>query len=155
MDLTEYNMEDMLLSALKSEVEAKKAYLIMASRVKNAFLKDKLEFLATQEEKHRETLESVFRETLGGKEIVLPKETPVPLPSIVLPDEKSPLSIVLESAMKAEKAAYEFYSSLSDRFEDPNMKATVTYLASMETGHYKLLEIEKEIAERFEEYDEY
>lgn len=155
MDLSKFSMEDMLLAAIKSEIGAKEAYFKLAGGIKNAFLKDKLEFLAWEEDKHRKALESIFKETLLGKEIVVPEETPVPLPDIEIPDEKVPLSTILASAMKAEMAARDFYNSLSELFDNPNTKAAVAYLASMELGHYKLLEIEKEIAERFEEYDEY
>jgi len=155
MDLTEYNMEDLLLAAIKSEVNANEVYIMLAGGVKNAYLKDRLNFLAEEERKHQQTLESVFKENFPSKEVVMPDETPVPLPNIVLPDEKVPLTQVLESAMGAELAAQEFYTSLSGLFENPNTKATLTYLAAMERGHYMLLEIEKEIAGRFEDFDVY
>lgn len=155
MDLSKYSMDDMLLAAIKSEVSAIEVYATLAEGVKNAFLKDKLNFLAGEEKKHQEKLESMYGENFPGKEVVLPKESPVPLPEIMFPDEGVPLSRILESAMGAEMAANEFYKSLSELFEDPNTKATLTYLAAMEMGHYKLLEIEKEYAERFEDFDEY
>lgn len=155
MDLSEYSMNDMLLAAVKSEVSANEVYATLAEGVKNAFLKDKLNFLAGEEKKHKEKLESIYKENFPGKEVVLPEESPVPLPDIIFPNEKVPLSQILESAMGAEKAANEFYKSLSEFFDDPNTKATLAYLAAMESGHYKLLEIEKEFAERFEEFDEY
>ncbi|MEE9224014.1 MAG: ferritin family protein [Thermoplasmata archaeon] len=155
MDLSKYSMDDLLLAAIKSEVSANEVYVILAEGVKNAFLKDKLSFLSGEEKKHQEKLESIYRENFPGKEVVLPEESPVPLPEIMFPDEGVPLSQILDSAMKAEMAANEFYKSLSGLFEDPNTKATLIYLAAMEMGHYKLLEIEKEYAERFEDFDEY
>jgi rubrerythrin len=155
MDLSEYDMEDLLLAAIKSEVRAHEVYTALAEGVKNAFLKDKLEFLASEEMKHQEKLESIYGENFPGKEVVLPEESPVPLPELIFPHEGVPLSTVLESAMNAELAANEFYESLAGLFEDPNTQATLGYLAAMEMGHYKLLEIEKEYAERFEDFDEY
>lgn len=155
MDLTEYNMEDLLLAAIKSEINANEVYTMLAEGVKNAFLKDKLSFLAEEEKKHEETIRRTFSETFPGKEIVLPEETPVPLPDIIIPNERGPLSQVLESAMGAEMAAHDYYTKLSDFFDNPNTKATLTYLAAMEKGHYLLLEIEKEYAKRFEEFDVY
>jgi rubrerythrin len=155
MDLSEYSMNDMLLAAIKSEVSANEIYSMLAGGVKNAFLKDKLNFLAEEEKKHQDKLESIYEENFPGKEVALPEESPVPLPDIIFPNENVPLSLILESAMGAEKAANDFYQSLSELFDDPNTKATLTYLAAMEMGHYKLLEIEKEFATRFEEFDEY
>jgi rubrerythrin len=148
-------MNDMLLAAIRSEINANEVYSKLAEGVKNAFLKDKLRFLAGEEKKHEEKLESIYEENFPGKEVIIPEETPVPLPDIILPSEEVPLSQVLESAMGAEMAANEFYTSLSDFFEDPNTKATLTYLAAMEMGHYKLLAIEKEYTQTFEDFDEY
>ncbi len=34
-------------------------------------------------------------------------------------------------------------------------KNTLEYFANMELGHFKILEIEKENVEKFEEYDDY
>jgi rubrerythrin len=155
MDLSEYTMNDMLLAAVKSEVSANEVYSTLAEGVANAFLKDKLNFLAEEEKKHQSKLETIYKENFPGQEIVLPESSPVPLPDIIFPNENVPISQILESAMGAEMAANDFYKSLSELFEDPNTKATLTYLAAMELGHYKLLEIEKEYAERFEDFDEY
>ena len=71
-------------------------------------------------------------------------------------NENTPLSKILEQAMVAEKAAQEFYESLSGRFEENSkIESTLRYFATMELGHYKLLEIEKDNVERFEEADVY
>ncbi len=155
MDLTQYSMDEMLLAAIRSEMNANEVYIGLSGGVKNAFLKDKLDFLAGEEKKHEKKLREIYGENFPGKEVVVPEESPVPLPDIILPDEKVPLTQVLESAMGAEMAAHEFYTKLSDVFENPTTKATLTYLAAMEMGHYKLLEIEKEIAGRFEDFDVY
>ena len=57
-------------------------------------------------------------------------------------------------AIQAEKNAYEFYLSLATYFKDePQISLMVNYIASMELGHYKILEIEKENALKFEDYD--
>ncbi len=155
MDLSEYNMEDLLLAAIRSEIGANRVYVMLAGGVKNAFLKDKLNFLAQEEEKHEGTLRGIYNENFPGKEVVVPEETPVPLPDIILPDERVPLSQVLESAMGAEMAAHEFYKKISELFDNPTTKATLAYLAAMELGHHKLLAIEKEITQTFEDFDVY
>jgi len=154
MDLNAFSMEDLLLSALKAETESREAYNKLAQAVKNALLKDRLKFLSAEEEKHRGFFETLYQQRFQGKEIVLPEKSPVPLPEIKIEDEKLRISEIFWSAMQAETAAHDFYQSLAEQFtEDPQVKKMLLYIATMEMGHYKLLEIEKENAEKFEAYD--
>jgi rubrerythrin len=39
--------------------------------------------------------------------------------------------------------------------DNPRLKKTIEYVATMEMGHYKLLEIEKNNMEQFEDFDVY
>lgn len=154
MDLSIYGLEDLLLAAMKSEIDSGSVYSKLASRVKNAFLKDRLEFLAEEEEKHKKYIEYLYKKHFPDKDIVLPEQTQVPLPQLKIPDESIPLSEVFESAMEAEMAAHDFYSHLAERFEaDSEVKKQLAYLAMMEMTHYKLLELEKESTVKFETFD--
>jgi rubrerythrin len=153
MDLERFTVEDLLLAAMRSEVESEEVYEGLAKRVRNAFLKDKLRFLAKEEVKHLKFLKGVYKRSTNGKRPVIPKESPVPLPLIILGDEATtPVSKVLESAMGAEKAANEFYNTLAERFDDADTRNKVKYLASMELGHFRLLEIEAEEMRRYEDH---
>lgn len=153
MDLKQYNMEDLLLTAMKAEVDAQAVYRGLAERVQNAMLKDRLEFLAGEEEKHRGYFEAQFHKDFPGKEICLPKKGVVPLPEVTLEGEDTPLSHVLSQAMDAELAAYDFYRGIAGRYADEATRNMIFYVASMEMGHYRLLEIERENAERFEVFE--
>ncbi len=154
MDLSKYNLEEIIISAIKSEVEANEVYSKLAEKVKNAFLKEKLNFLAREENKHKTFLEKLYKQQFSGKELKLPEKTPVPLPEIKV-YETVRLSEVIEDAMDAEKAAQEFYLEFSKRFnDDPRIQMTLQYFATMEFGHYKLLEIERENIMKFESYDD-
>jgi len=156
MDLKKYSLEELLLAAMKSEVESNALYAKIARNIKNGLLKDKLEFLAKEEEKHRLFIEQVYKKKFPKKLIMLPSKTPVPLPELRIPDEDAPLGSVILKAMNAEQAAYEFYKELSKQFTDDAMtRNTLTYFADMELQHYKILEIEKESMERFEQADVY
>ena len=53
MNLEKYDLEDLLLAAIKSEVESSTLYLKIAKKTENGLLQDKLEFLAKEEDKHR------------------------------------------------------------------------------------------------------
>ncbi len=155
MDLSIYSLQDLLLTALKSEIEAKAVYSQLAEGVENYVLKDRLNFLAGEEEKHRHFLQGLFRKTFPDRELLIPRgKSPVPLPEIAIDTENMPLSEVLESAMGAELAACEFYTGVADRFEEhPETKRMLLYIASMEMAHHKILEIEWDNARKYEDYD--
>ena len=153
MDIDGFSMEELILAAMKSEVESERIYSGLAKRVKNAFLKERLEFLANEEKGHKRTLENIFHMNFGDREIVLPKRTDVPLPEMNIDSENDPISLVLESAMAAEKASEEFYRKLAERFDDERMKNMLIVLAEMEHTHYLILDREYQNLKRFEDYD--
>ena len=155
MNLDNFDLEELLLTAMKSETESNALYSKMAKRTQNGLLQDKLEFLAGEEEKHRLYIEEIYLNHFPDKKIKLPEKTKVPLPEVDY-DEETPMSILLHQAMKAETAASTFYHSLADRFEEgAKMHNILLYFADMEIGHFKILEQEKESMERFEDADVY
>ena len=153
MDLRGYQLEDIVLTAIKSEVEANAIYSKLADGVKNAILKDRLRFLAGEEAKHRAFVEELYRREFPGKPIELPKETPVPMPRIELPSEQVPVSKVIKSAMEAERAASQFYTAFAKRYKEDPVRSMLNYFASMEMTHYEILEREKGTADKFEDFD--
>ncbi len=154
MDIDKYSKKDLLLTALKSEEDSKNVYHDLAGRVKNFMLKDKLEFLSAEEQKHYDFFCRLWNEAFPKDAIILPEETPVPLPEITIDSEELRFSDIFLQAMNAEKAAHYFYLSLANKFKmDEKLSLRLKYIASMEMGHYRLLEIEKEQAEEFEMYD--
>jgi rubrerythrin len=156
MDLSTFDEHTLLLAALRSEMDSKEVYRQIADRVKNALLKDKLNFLAFEEEKHRKIIEGVYRETFGDKKLHIPEKSPVPLPKVTITGEMVALSEVFSMAMNAEMAAYDFYNELAKLYENnSSLKKTIEYVATMEMGHFKLLEIEKDNIRRFEDFDVY
>ena len=154
MDIRGYELEDLLLAAIKSEVEAEEVYLKLADSTKNPFLKGRLEFLAKEEGKHKEFLKGIFRKTFPAKSVVLPRESVVPLPSVKLYGETGAMRdvvVILEDGMKAEKAAHDFYQSLKDRFKDEKIRKTLHYLAVMELDHYEILKKERDEMQEVED----
>ena len=155
MDLSGFDLEELLLVAIKSEADSKKLYSKMAKKTKNGLLQDKLEFLSNEEEKHRLFIEEIYMNHYPDNEIVLPKKSPVPLLEVEF-SEDTPLSNLLSEAMKAEQSASKFYRSLASYFEEgTKLQNTIMYFSDMEIGHFKILEMEKESMERFEEGDVY
>lgn len=153
-DLTAFDISDVILLAIKSEVESKQVYTGLAARTKNAFLKDKLEFLASEEGKHKSYLENIFKKLFPDKSIELPAGNLVPLPEVKVTPEKK-LSDLLEEAMEAELASQGYYQSMSELFHDkPEVKKATELLSKMEHSHYKLIELEKENVKLFDNYEE-
>jgi rubrerythrin len=155
MELKKFALADLLLAAVKSEIESQTIYSRVAQRVKNAFLKERLEFLALEEKKHQKALEGIFRQRFPDQTLAVPKKPVVPLPEISFRDELVPLSEIFAQAMNAEQAAHDFYLQLADLFaDDLEKKNLLLYFSMMEMGHYKLLDLEKSNLERLEEYGE-
>lgn len=156
MDMNEYTKLELFQAAIQSEKESNRVYSHLAVSVRNVFLKEKLKYLAQEEEKHVAVLMYEFTAHFPGGELNLPSRSPVPLPEILIPDETVLLSEIIDSAMKAEKAAKDFYLSMKDLFDpDDSIRNTLDFLAAMEDGHYKLLSLERENLAQFEEYDTY
>ena len=155
MNLDSFKLDELLSTAIKSEIESNKLYKKIAKKTKNGLLQDKLEFLAKEEEKHQEFIEDIYKNHYHNEKMKLPNETPIPMPKIEF-NEEMPVSKLLGMAMKAEEKASDFYKSLAGRFESGSkIHNTLLYFADMEMGHYKILEMEKESMERFEEADVY
>ncbi|MBN1226934.1 MAG: ferritin family protein [Deltaproteobacteria bacterium] len=156
MDLSKFSKETLLLTAIKSEIDSRQTYLDTATKIKNALLKEKLSFLASEEEKHKDIIEGIYSEEFSGKKVSIPETSPVPLPEIKIIDEMMPITEIFSMAMDAEKAAHDFYMEMSKLYEENlRIKNTIEYIATMELGHYKLLEIEKQNMKKFEDFDVY
>lgn len=155
MKLKKYALADLLLTAIKSEIDSQTVYSRVALRVKNAFLRERLEFLALEESRHQKALEGLFVQRFPGQDLAIPEKPVVPLPEIRFRDELVPLSEIFAQAMKAEQAAHDFYLQLADLFiDDPEKRNLLLYFSMMEMGHFKLLDLEKGSLERLEEYGE-
>jgi rubrerythrin len=154
MDLTKFETEELLLVAIKSEIESERIYTKTEERVKNAFLRERFRFLAGEEKNHRAFLEGFYKKQFGDKKIIIPETSEVPLPDIKIDTENDPISKILEQSMKAELAAKEFYKALSLKFSDKKTINMLELLSKMEDEHYRILSTEHNNALLFEDYDE-
>jgi rubrerythrin len=137
-------LEEMFLFAIQGEINDSKTYLDLSERVEHSFLKTKLKFLAEEEERHKATLEEMYRVYYPGKDIVIPPDLRGPGLNITFMNENQ-LVKILETAMEFEKAAEKYYLSIADELSDDlESSTTLTYFAAMEATHYDLLKTEKE-----------
>jgi rubrerythrin len=151
LDLSTMSIETALSAALKSEIEAEKAYGKIRKKVNNFVLKEKLHFLASEEKKHHRILEALYRKMFKGKDPEPEAKSITPRLSIALSEEMS-VPDLLELAMDAEKLSEEFYDELSTTIEDKKKQELFQYLAHMEHGHYFLVKGEYELCMKDDMY---
>ena len=140
------NLRELILWAIKNEIIAYETYKNMAEKLDNPFLRVKLEFLAKEEEVHRRFLEGLFHDMFPSEVIELP-DIPSLVPDLDGINESSTAKEIFKRAMEAELKAADFYRELVEKTSQEEVRKMLRYLASMEMGHYKLLEIELEYLE--------
>lgn len=126
---------------IKSEIDAVNLYTRMKEMVGSDDLKEKMDFLISQEKKHEQILKEAYDKKYPEVELVLPENSIIPLIDEVLGRDAS-LKELFEVAMKAEKIAEDFYSNLAGNTSDSNAKSILLYMASMEQSHYAILAAE-------------
>jgi rubrerythrin len=119
----------------------------------NPLLKEKFQWLAYEENKHKEILEKLFTAMNPGEDIAIPDSVDEDLlPSIHL-TPSSTLVEILYQAMESEKSAENFYATLTQRVEEAQKKV-LEYLSKVEHSHYTMLKSEYALAQEFEDYAE-
>ena len=146
-------IEEIIEIAIKAEIDAAESYKKAAERTSLFLLKDKFNFLVSEEIGHKNMLEKLFKDKFPEKKLSIPNKSQIPLPEVKIEEETS-LSEIISQAMEAEKAAAEFYREMEKELQNEKQKAMARYLSSMEESHYHLLKSEQEIAYNFELYDE-
>jgi rubrerythrin len=133
---------DALAIAIYNEQSAFDFYTNLADAIKNQSGKKKFEFLAADEKRHRELLETHYKKVTGGKEF---RFDPAKVKTIeVEVRNNTTASEALDIGIKAEKEAYEFYSKSAEGTQDPDAKKMFLMLAEQEDRHYNLLTAEKQ-----------
>ncbi|HMA77293.1 MAG TPA: ferritin family protein [Candidatus Krumholzibacteriaceae bacterium] len=139
----DYTTLEIFSIAIKSEIEAAKLYNEMKKITKNSILKDKFDFLISQEKKHEQILKEAYEKNFPDVELKSPPNSPVPLTRDIMSESPS-LKELFEIAMSAEKMAGGYYNDLAKRTNNPSSKSLLLYMAKMERSHLALLEVEYE-----------
>jgi rubrerythrin len=133
--------------AVRAEMDAAAIYRGLFGRVKNEVLKQKLDFLAREEDRHKALLEKLFKDKFPGQALRVP-ETGRPargIPSI----ESGSVIDLFKLAMGKEKEAEEYYKDAKARIDDPAAKRMLDYLSRVERGHYYMLKSEIDLLQVF------
>jgi rubrerythrin len=153
LDVSKASVKELIGLALRSEIDSNKVYSRLAARVSNPLLKEKFEWLAYEEDKHKKILEKLSETLFQGEKVKIPDKTDKALlPSVNIAPSSS-LADILYQAMESEKSAKNFYANVSRRVDNPQKKMLV-YLSKVEHSHYRMLESEYTMALEFEDYAE-
>ncbi len=152
-DVSSVTPGEALSMALKSEFDTEKLYLKIQSQVKNFVLKDKLNFLISEEKKHQKLIEALYQKMFSDKSLKPSEKSLLPKLTLSL-DEDHSVPDLLEMAMEIEKLSEEVYDRLADEIEERGIQELLRYLASMEHSHYFLIKGEYDLCMRDESYFE-
>lgn len=153
LDVSKASVKELIGLALRSEIDSNKVYSRLAARVSNPLLKEKFDWLAYEEDKHKRILEKLSETLFQGEKVKIPDKTDKALlPSVNIAPSSS-LADILYQAMESEKSAKNFYANVSRRVDNPQKKMLV-YLSKVEHSHYRMLESEYTMALEFEDYAE-
>jgi len=152
-EFSQLSVRQLLEMASRAEMDANRIYSDLAQSLKNPLLKAKFQWLAFEENKHKESLAKLFSTLFREEKMEIPDTTDEALlPSINFTPSSS-LVDILYQAMKAEEAAGDFYLSLAQRVSDPQQKI-LKYLSHVEHSHYTMLQSEYIMAQEFDDYGE-
>jgi rubrerythrin len=153
IDVSQAPVKELLGLAIRAEIDANAIYTQLAERFSNPLLKEKFQWLAYEENKHKIGLEKLYDSLWKSEKASIPdKADQALLPSLDLSPSSS-LVEILYQAMDSEKSAESFYANLSHRVEDPQKKF-LEYLSKVEHSHYMMLRSEYVLAQEFEDYGE-
>jgi rubrerythrin len=137
--------------AIRAELDAAAIYRELQSRVRNEALRQKLDFLAKEEDRHKAILERLFRDHFPGRKLVVPAEAKRPRKAVPV-DDATAVVALFKLAMQKEKEAEEYYKGAKSQAEDGQAKRILDYLARVERSHYFMLKSEIDLLERFPDY---
>ena len=152
-EFSQLSVKQLLEMASRAEMDANRIYSDLSNSLKNPLLKEKFQWLAFEEKKHKESLEKLFFTLIGEEKMVIPDKTDEALLPAINITPSSSLVDILYQAMKAEEAAGDFYLSLSQKISDPQQKI-LKYLSHVEHSHYTMIKSEYLMAQEFEDYGE-
>ncbi len=135
MDLAKY--KQVILDAIKGEIEAKEFYEKIAKRIKDTYLKEIFEKFAKEEAKHEKILLAVLnQEKMDNSFFNFEKDFKV-AESIGMPEVNEDMNLkdAIGIAMKNEELAMKKYTALAQNCDDKKLKAVFLDLAAMERNH--------------------
>ena len=135
------NYSEALELAIEREIKAKFMYKTIARHTQVGHMKTKMEFLAEEEQSHRENLEDLYKKIVGKTKDF---DGMVSFPSEEKAKEIAEMDIkeILKVAIGKEEEANQHYIALAKEAEEDSLKDLFHYLAEEEVTHRRMLELE-------------
>lgn len=143
--------QDVYPVAVRAEMDAAALYRDLQGRVRNEVLKQKLDFLAKEEDRHKALLERLFRDHFPERKLIVPAEAKRGRARIFLEGSAAVLDL-FRLAMAKEKEAEEFYRDAKAKVDDAGSRKVLEYLRRVERSHYYMLQSEIALLEKFPDY---
>ena len=141
------DMQTLLKTAIKGEVDGYTFYNLLAEQSKNVEAKRRLEGLRDDEKRHKAILVDLYKKHVGEELGELPAHGLSALATVFekgkLKDLKSEMEYI-NLAIEAEMAAMKFFKEGSKVVDDPAIKGILENLAEEESSHYDILMAEKQ-----------
>jgi rubrerythrin len=153
LDISQASLKDLIGFAIRSEIDSNQVYSDLADKYSNPLLKEKFNWLAYEENKHKMALGKLAESLFEKEKITIPEKPSEELFKTIVIEPTSTLVELLFQAMESEKKAEEFYASLADRVEADH-RHILEYLSQVELSHYVMLKGEYTLAQEFEDYGE-
>lgn len=150
MNQKELTTLEILGIAIQSEIESARYYRMIKHNVYSPSLREKLTFLIGEEGKHLKILMDIYKQKFPGIKLVRPKTSLVPKPKIN-DKGKTTISMLLNSAMKAEQNSEKFYNRMAPQIGDIQGVLLLDYLAKSESSHYYIIKNELELIDHGKE----
>lgn len=135
------DFKKIISSAIGQEVEAFKYYSAVSDKAKDVNLRKLFKDLASEEDRHKRTLEGYLTKDLGKIHFSETKDYKIadglPTPALT-PDLKPVDGLVI--AIKKELEAMQMYTQLANASDDAEHRKIFLELATMERGHKSKLE---------------
>jgi len=139
---------DVYPAAVRAEMDAAAIYRNLKDRVRNEPLRQKLDFLAKEEDRHKAILERLFHDHYPERTLVVPAESKRPGAKVEV-DDATAVPALFNLALRKEKEAEAYYKDAMTTVEDGHSRKILGYLSRVERSHYYMIKSEIELLEKF------
>jgi rubrerythrin len=134
--------------AARAEMDAHRFYMVMAKRIQNRLVRERILNLAAEEQRHERILKSLLKRWTGEDDPPIPRASLFPLTEMINDDMSHEQA--LEKAIELERAAAKRYIEASRMAQDDSGRRQLEYLAEFERTHERILVSELEALKKDE-----
>ncbi len=127
--------------AIEREIKAKFMYETMAKYARENHMKNKLIFLAQEEQSHRDNLEDLYSK-IAGKTKDFDQTIKYPSEESAAKYANIGMKDLLKTGIEKETEASQFYTEMATNTEETSIREIFYYLAEEELTHRRMLELQ-------------